>query len=205
MRWPVWLPDHRKDEAAAAFAQRRRSEQPGFLEAVLEDARVHANYRSQRIHPRSRLAAGLEALRLCVITDCFAAQLMYRAKVRLQVLRIPLLPHVCHRLAVGLGQICIGDPVLMHPGVYIPHGQVVVDGITTVSRGVVLAPFSTIGLRANDFFGPTLDQQVKVGTGARVIGPVTVGRGATIGANAVVVHDVAPRTTVSGIPARPHA
>ncbi len=130
---------------------------------------------------------------------------MYRAKVRLQVLRIPLLPHVCHRLAVGLGQICIGDPVLMHPGVYIPHGQVVVDGITTVSRGVVLAPFSTIGLRANDFFGPTLDQQVKVGTGARVIGPVTVGRGATIGANAVVVHDVAPRTTVSGIPARPHA
>jgi serine O-acetyltransferase len=43
---------------------------------------------------------------------------------------------------------------------------------------------------------------VNIGTGAKIIGNVTVGAGATIGANAVVVDDVAPGATVSGVPAR---
>jgi len=44
---------------------------------------------------------------------------------------------------------------------------------------------------------------IQIGAGAKIIGPVTVGDGARIGANAVVVHDVAANTTVVGIPARP--
>ena len=43
---------------------------------------------------------------------------------------------------------------------------------------------------------------VSIGTGAKLIGPVRVGDGATIGANAVVVDDVAPGATVVGVPAR---
>jgi serine O-acetyltransferase len=42
-----------------------------------------------------------------------------------------------------------------------------------------------------------------VGAGAKLIGPVKIGDGARVGANAVVVHDVPPNTTVVGIPARP--
>lgn len=49
---------------------------------------------------------------------------------------------------------------------------------------------------------PTLEEGVIVGAGAKVLGPITVGKGARIGANSVVAHDVAPQTSVVGIPAR---
>ena len=61
---------------------------------------------------------------------------------------IPLLPRVLHRLAIVTGQISIGDPVVVQPGVYIPHGQVVIDGVVEIDTRVVLMPFVTIGLRS---------------------------------------------------------
>jgi serine O-acetyltransferase len=100
-----------------------------------------------------------------------------------------------------LAQISIGDPVVVQPGVYIVHGQVVIDGLVEVGSGAVISPFVTIGLRAGDVQGATIEPGVSIGTGAKVIGPVTVGAGATIGANAVVVGDVAPGATVVGVPA----
>jgi serine O-acetyltransferase len=50
---------------------------------------------------------------------------------------------------------------------------------------------------------PTLEDGVIVGAGAQVLGPIRVGAGARIGANAVVVRDVAPGATMIGIPAKP--
>ncbi|MHB1707525.1 MAG: serine O-acetyltransferase, partial [Acidithiobacillus sp.] len=49
---------------------------------------------------------------------------------------------------------------------------------------------------------PTLEDGVMVGAGAKILGPVTIGRGARVGANAVVIEDVAPSMTVVGIPGR---
>ena len=49
---------------------------------------------------------------------------------------------------------------------------------------------------------PIVEDDVVVGCGARILGPIRVGKGATIGANAVVIHDVPPGATVTGIPAR---
>ena len=103
---------------------------------------------------------------------------------------------------MAIAQISIGDPVVVEPGIYVIHGQVVIDGLVHIGAGTVLAPFITIGLRAGDFNGPTLERGVQVGTGAKIIGPVRVGAGAQIGANAVVVRDVASGETVVGIPAR---
>ena len=97
----------------------------------------------------------------------------------------------------------MGDPVLMAPGVYIVHGQTVIDGLTEIGPGCVIAPFTTIGLRSGHWVGPTLEADVEVGTGAKVLGEVRVGAGARIGANAVVVDDVPPGATVVGAPARP--
>jgi serine O-acetyltransferase len=105
-------------------------------------------------------------------------------------------------LAMSSAQVCIGDPVVVEPGVYIAHGQVVIDGLVTVRSGVVLFPWVTIGLRAGDFQGPVIERNVSIGSGAKVIGPVTVGASSRIGANAVVVADVPPDTTAVGIPAR---
>jgi serine O-acetyltransferase len=159
-------------------------------------------HRGERHEFRSRLDTALQVGRLAWVSDAFAAQLLYRVKARAQARGVPVLPRIAHRLAMLLAQVSIGDPVVMHPGVYIVHGQVVLDGLVEIGPGVVIAPFVTIGLLAGDVQGPVLEAGVNVGTGAKVIGPVRVGEGARIGANAVVVDDVAPGTTVVGAPAR---
>jgi serine O-acetyltransferase len=185
------------------FMRSIRSGHPCFLEAALADAAVNASNRGERHEFRSRLDAAAQMVRLAVVSDAYAAQLAYRAKARLQALGVPLLPRLAHRVAMTSAQVSIGDPVVIEPGVYVVHGQIVIDGLVKIATGVTIGPFVTIGLRWGNIVGPTIGRDVKIGTGAKVIGPITVGAGARIGANAVVVDDVAPGSTVAGSPARP--
>jgi serine O-acetyltransferase len=113
-----------------------------------------------------------------------------------------VLPRIIHHLAMAIAQISIGDEVVIESGVCIAHGQVVIGGLTRIGTGALLTPFISIGLLAGNFNGPTLERGVRVGTGARILGPIRIGEGAQIGANAVVIHDVDPGATVAGIPAR---
>jgi serine O-acetyltransferase len=185
------------------FWRALRARHPRLREALVADARITARYRGERHEFRSRLDAAAQIARLCWASDAFMAHALYRAKARLQALGVPLLPRLLHKLAMLTAQVSIGDPVVMHPGVYLVHGQVVADGLVEIHSGAVIAPFVTIGLRAGDVQGATLERDVNIGTGAKVIGGVRIGAGATVGANAVVVDDVAPGTTVVGAPARP--
>jgi serine O-acetyltransferase len=180
-----------------------RSRHPGFLEAVIADARIAAIRLGDRRPFPSRVEALLQALRLSMVTDAFLALVCYRAKAACQARRIPVVPWLFHRLAVVIGQVAIGDPVVVQPGVYLPHGQVVVDGMVEIGSDVALLPFVTVGLRAGSVQGPTVEAGATIGTGAKVLGPVRVGVGARVGANAVVIADVPDNTTVVGVPARP--
>lgn len=180
-----------------------RSRHPRFATAVSADARITASNRGERFEFTSRLDLAWQVVRLMVVTDAFSALVLYRAKAALQARRVPFLPRLLHHMAIRHGQLSIGDPVVVEPGVYVPHGQVVIDGMTTVRSGTVLGPFVTIGLRGGDVVGPVVGPRAYVGTGAKVIGPVTVGARANVGANAVVLHDVAAGTTVVGAPAEP--
>jgi len=91
-------------------------------------------------------------------------------------------------------------------GVFIDHGMGVVIGETTevgdhctIYEGVTLGGTSLVkGSKRH----PTLQSRVVVGAGAKVLGPFTVGEGARIGSNAVVVKAVPAGATVIGIPAR---
>jgi serine O-acetyltransferase len=99
----------------------------------------------------------------------------------------------------------------IHPGatigrrVFIDHGMGVVVGETaqigddcTLYHGVTLGGTSWNKGKRH----PTLESGVVVGAGAKVIGPITIGSGARVGSNAVVVKDVPPGATAVGIPAR---
>lgn len=184
-----------------AFWRAIRSRHPGFREALLADARMTALHRGERHEFRSPLDAAVQILRLMWVSDAFLAQALYRLKARLQALRVPILPRLAHRLAMAIAQVSIGDPVIVHPGVYIVHGQVVIDGLVEIHEGTVIGPWVTIGLRAG-VEGPTIESNVRIGTGAKLIGAVRVGTGSQVGANAVVVNDVPEGATVVGVPAR---
>ncbi|HEV8645629.1 MAG TPA: serine O-acetyltransferase EpsC, partial [Burkholderiales bacterium] len=99
----------------------------------------------------------------------------------------------------------------IHPGAiigrrfFIDHGMGVVIGETaligddcTLYHGVTLGGTSWSKGKRH----PTLGNGVVVGAGAKILGPVTIGDGAKVGSNAVVVKDVPARATAVGIPAR---
>jgi serine O-acetyltransferase len=190
-------------EAGKAFWAALRARHPPLREALVADARITASYRGERQEFSSRLDAAVQMLRLALVSDAYLGQALYRVKTRLQARGVPILPRIAHRLAMVVAQVSIGDPVVVHPGVYVIHGQVVIDGLVEIHSGTVIAPFVTIGLRAGDVRGATIERGASIGTGAKVIGAVRIGAGATVGANAVVVDDVAAGATVVGAPARP--
>ena len=190
-------------EQQQALWREIRSRHPRLREALPADARVTAHYRGERSEFRGPLDLALQIARLAWVSDAFLAHVLYRVKARLQALGVPVLPRLAHKLAMALAQVSIGDPVVMQPGVYIVHGQVVADGLVEIESGVVLFPWVTIGLRAGEVRGAVIERDVSIGTGAKVIGPVRIGAAARIGANAVVVNDVEPGMTVVGAPARP--
>ena len=106
----------------------------------------------------------------------------------------------------------------IHPGakvgqrLFIDHGMGTVIGETaeigddvTLYHDVTLggtAPSINSGAQVDHKRHPTLADNVIVGSGAQILGPITIGRCARVGANAVVVKDVPPNVTVAGIPAR---
>jgi len=102
----------------------------------------------------------------------------------------------------------------IHPGAkigrnfFIDHGFVVIGETAEIGNNVTMYQNSTLGGTnpTNGIGGkrhPTLEDDVVISSGAQVLGPITVGRGARVGANAVVTKEVAPGATVVGIPARP--
>jgi serine O-acetyltransferase len=186
-----------------AHVRDARSQQPRFIEALLADARVAAAYRGERFEFRSRADGILQAVRLMLQTDAFLALAAYRMKARLRALGIPVLPWLAHRLAMVSAQVSIGEAVVVHPGVFIPNGQVVINGVVDVQPGVAISPWVTVGVIGGGVVGPRIGPWVHIGTGAKLMGDIDVGAGARIGVNAVVLDDVPPRTTVVGMPAAP--
>ncbi|MEX2245901.1 MAG: hypothetical protein WEC75_04360 [Dehalococcoidia bacterium] len=139
--------------------------------------------------------------------ESWLAAFLYRAKVRLRGRGVAALPGLCDLLARGIFRVHIGDEVEIGPGLMVTHGNVVIDGRTKIGRNCQISPWVTIGLSNSRKLGfsadgPTIGDEVHIGTGAKILGPVTVGDHARIGANAVVVSDVPPNVTVVGAPAR---
>jgi serine O-acetyltransferase len=99
----------------------------------------------------------------------------------------------------------IHPAAVIGPGVFIDHGMGVVIGETAeIGENVTLYQGVTLGgtsLRREKRH-PTLQRSVVVGTGAAILGAITVGEGARIGAGSVVVKDVPPHSVVVGVPGK---
>jgi len=82
-------------------------------------------------------------------------------------------------------------------------GGVIISGDVVFGDDVVIRNGVTIGLRHAGVRGsPRIGNRVDIGAGAKILGPITIGDDATIGANAVVLQDVPPNSIAIGIPAR---
>jgi len=191
----------RRRGAEAELLRALQRRHPPFRQAVLADLALAAPPLGVSV-ARTRLGRIVQIVRIACISDAFAALVAYRLKASLQAAGVPLLPRLAHRFAVVWGQVSIGDPVLVHPGLHLPHGQVVIDGFAEIHSGAIIRPFVTIGLREGHFIGPTIGPNVQVGTGAKIIGEITIGSRVRIGANAVVLSDLPDGARAVGVPAR---
>ncbi len=175
---------------------------PPFALAVRQDAQFTASQRGERADFRPGRETFFQVVRLMWASDAFAAHVVYRMRTALSRRGIPVLPRLLHRYCMRSAQVTIGEGVVMQPGVYIVHGQIVIDGLVEIGTGTVISPWVTIGLRGGSIQGPVVGNDVHIGTGAKIIGPVTIGSEALIGANAVVNRDVPGGVTAVGMPAR---
>jgi serine O-acetyltransferase len=135
----------------------------------------------------------------------FHAVVIHRLAHWLYLKRVPVLP----RLVSHFSRFITG--IEIHPGatlgrrLTIDHGMGIVIGETAeVGDDVLLYQGVTLG-NARFQHGkrhPTVGDNVVVGAGALIIGPVTVGDGARVAAGAVVISDVPANTTAAGVPAK---
>lgn len=120
--------------------------------------------------------------------------------------------HFLARMVNHLGRAITAIDI--HPGarvgkhLFIDHGFTVIGETADIGDRVTIyqcvtlggtSPFDGIGGKRH----PTLEDDVVLGSGAQILGPITVGKGARVGANAVVTKDVAPGATMVGPVARP--
>lgn len=135
----------------------------------------------------------------------FHAVLLYRIAHKLWLWKIPLIPRMISTFARFLTGIDIHPGATIGKRFFIDHGMGVVIGETTeigddclLYQGVTLGGTSSKAEKRH----PTLKRGVVVGAGAKVLGNITMGNYAKIGAGSVVVNDVPEHSTVVGVPGR---
>ncbi len=130
---------------------------------------------------------------------------MHRFANRLYKMHLKLLARMVSQFAKFLTGIEIHPAAKIAAGVFIDHGAGVVIGeMAEVASGVVIYQAVTLGGTGKDKGKrhPTIQKDVVISSGAKVLGGFTVGEGARIGAGAVVLKEVPPHATVVGVPAR---
>jgi serine O-acetyltransferase len=160
----------------------------------------------------ARDPAARNTLEVVLTYPGFHATVIYRAAHWLWLRRFRLLARLLSYWGRFLTGIEIHPGALIGHGFFIDHGVGVVIGETSVigdnvtlyhdvTLGGIAPSIDSAGQR-NVKRHPTLEDDVIIGSGAQILGPITVGRRARVGANSVVLEDVPPDSTMVGIPAR---
>ena len=133
------------------------------------------------------------------------AIILYRISSFLYRIRMPLIPRIISQAARFFTGIEIHPGAVISRGFFIDHGMGVVIGQTTVIKdNVTIFQGVTLGGTGKEKGKrhPNVEDNVVVGTGAKILGNITIGRNSYIGANAVVIKDVPENSTIVGVPGR---
>jgi serine O-acetyltransferase len=155
---------------------------------------------------RDPAARGVGRIEILATWPGIHALLAHRVAHALDEAGTPLLPRSISMLARALTGIEIHPSARIGDGLFIDHGSGVVIGETAnIGDNVTLYQGVTLGGTgfATGKRHPTVQDNVTIGSGAKLLGPITVGHGAKIGANSVVITDVPPNSTVVGNPGHP--
>ncbi|MBX3190047.1 MAG: serine acetyltransferase [Labilithrix sp.] len=143
-----------------------------------------------------------EAVKAALSQDGYKVLLSTRLREAARRWHVPGANHALRLATTVLYGIEIGNDIELGDGVNFVHTLgTVIGGTSKVGARVKFMGNNTVGT-AKDNGCPIIEDDVVVGCGARVLGPIRVGRGAFIGANAVVLSDVPPGAVVTGIPAK---
>jgi serine O-acetyltransferase len=155
---------------------------------------------------RDPAAAGVSAPEILAAWPGVHALLAHRVAHALASARVPLLPRAIAYLSRALTGVEIHPAARIGKGLFIDHGMGVVIG-ETAEVGNDVTMYQGVTLGGTGFAcgkrHPTVEDNVTIGSGAKLLGPITIGHGAKIGANAVVINDVPPNATVVGNPGHP--
>jgi serine O-acetyltransferase len=145
--------------------------------------------------------SSLKSLLAICLSDGSSAQILYRLMRFCQTHHLQPLAFFIYRLNAAVGHAVIGRGAEIGPGFVILHSfGVVINSSVRAGKNLVIEHGVTIG--AEKGRSPVLGDNVFIGAGAKVIGPVKVGSDVKIGANAVVTKDLPDGATAVGIPAR---
>ena len=157
--------------------------------------------RIRRVDPAAR-----NTLEVLLLYPGLHALGWYRVANLVYKLRLVLFAKIFMNLGKWLTGIEIHPAAKIGKGLFIDHGLGVVIGETTViGRDVTFFQGVTLGGRGNETTKkrhPTICDGAMIAAGAKVLGPITIGKEAKVGANAVVLTDVPAYATAVGIPAR---
>ena len=155
---------------------------------------------------RDPAARGIGTLEILTGWAGVQALLAHRVAHALWEAEVPLVPRTIAYTSRSVTGVEIHPAASIGSDFFIDHGSGVVIGETTeIGDRVTLYQGVTLGGTgfARGKRHPTLQDDVTVGSGAKLLGPVTVGRNAKVGANTVVIEDVPDHTTVVGNPGHP--
>src|SRR3954452_14726291 len=134
------------------------------------------------------------------------ALLSHRLTHAMNQFGVPLVPHALANATKVLTGVEIHPSAQIGEALFIDHGAGVVIG-ETAELGDNVTLYQGVTLGGTGFQRgkrhPTVEGDVVVGSGAKLLGPIRVGHGAKVGANSVIIHDVPPNSTVVGNPGHP--
>lgn len=149
--------------------------------------------------------AAKSKIEVFLLYPCIHALIAYRIAHFLYLKNRFFLARLISQLARFFTGIEIHPGATIGKGLFIDHGMGVVIGETAeVGDNVTLYHGVTLGGTGKDIGKrhPTIEDDVLIGTGAKILGPITVGKGAKIGSNAVVLKNVPAKATAVGIAAK---